>query len=145
MLMSTMSALIFATATNAAAITPWKRDALGIKWSAPPGVVGDTQVFFGDEKAYIGFCTPNDILKTLYQQCYDRGICNARSWTVDCEGIVGGFIRSVPITIEVKEGQYQPWIKNGLIEAFMAAVGTDGIVEKQTENVMSGGGCVGCP
>jgi hypothetical protein len=142
--MLALSALLLATAANAAAITPWKRDALDIKWSAPPGVLGDTQVTFGDEKAYIGFCNPREILKTLFDQCYDRGICNAREWTTQCEGIVGGFIRDVTITLKVEEGQYQTWIKNALIDAFIAAVETEGVVETRTEMVMSGGGCVGC-
>ena len=49
------------------------------------------------------------------------------------------------ITITAPEGQYQPWIKNGLVEAMQAALGTEGVTETKTISAMSGGGCVGCP
>ncbi|WP_227547706.1 hypothetical protein, partial [Moraxella catarrhalis] len=48
------------------------------------------------------------------------------------------------VTITAPEGQYQPWIKNGLIDAMKAALATDKVTESERITAMSGGGCVGC-
>jgi hypothetical protein len=48
------------------------------------------------------------------------------------------------ITITAPEGQFQPWIKNGLIEAIKAAISQGDVVTSKKITAMSGGGCVGC-
>ncbi|KAF2732755.1 hypothetical protein EJ04DRAFT_565737 [Polyplosphaeria fusca] len=143
MLSPILSALLLGSAVSAAAVAKpaIKRDDAGpTVWKSPDG--GNTQVRFGDGKVYIGACTPQDIINTVYDNCYDEGFCNSESWTVQC---TEDDDTTHTITITAPEGQYQPWIKNGLVEAIQAAIGTSGVTDEQSTVAMSGGGCVGCP
>jgi hypothetical protein len=109
-------------------------------WKSPDG--GNTQVRFGDNKVYVGSCTPDSILSTVTDNCYEEGFCNASEWTMQC---VQGDAASHTITIKAPEGQYQPWIRNGLVDAMKAAIATEGVTEKKRITAMRGGGGVGCP
>lgn len=109
-------------------------------WKSPDG--GNTAVRFGDAKVYVGDCKPSDVLASVSDNCYDEGFCNSASWSMQC---VQGDAASHTITLTAPEGQFQPWIKNGLVEALQAALGTEGVTQKEVINAMSGGGCVGCP
>lgn len=133
-----ISSILLSSVASAGVIA--ERAAPQMVWVSPNG--GDTQVRFGDEKVYVGDCEPKNIINTVYDNCYGEGFCNPKSWTVQC---VQGDRASHTITITAPEGQYQPWIKNGLVEAMNAAITLEGIVDKKRITAMSGGGCVGCP
>ncbi|KAF2122602.1 hypothetical protein BDV96DRAFT_2665 [Lophiotrema nucula] len=133
-----LSALFMGSAANAAVML--KRDDPGpTVWKSPDG--GNTEARFGDGKVYVGSCTPQDVINTLYDNCYGEGFCNSDSWTMQCTESDDA---THTITITAPEGQYQPWIKNGLVEALSAAIGTDGVTSSEQITAMSGGGCVGC-
>ncbi|KAF2998251.1 hypothetical protein E8E13_006168 [Curvularia kusanoi] len=140
---NTLTALALLTTLTTALSLPTKRGDSGpVIWTSPDGK-GNTKVRFGDEKVYVGACDPkNVVIKSVYDNCYDEGFCNSASWSLQCEQSDAA---THTITLTAPEGQYQPWIKNGLVEAIQAALGTDGVVETKTINAMSGGGCVGCP
>ncbi|KAH7401296.1 hypothetical protein BKA66DRAFT_436449 [Pyrenochaeta sp. MPI-SDFR-AT-0127] len=131
-------AILLCSVTNAAVIA--KRAADQMVWKSPNG--GNTQVRFGDDKVYVGGCEPKSIINSVYDNCYGEGFCNPKSWTMQC---IQGDRATHTITITAPEGQYQPWIKNGLVEAMNAAIAVEGIVNKERITAMSGGGCVGCP
>ena len=133
--------LALLSALASAATIPSKRaDAGPTVWKSPDG--GNTAVRFGDGKVYVGGCDPSSVIATVYDNCYGEGFCNSASWSMQC---VQSDAASHTVTITAPEGQYQPWIKNGLVEAIQAALGTEGVTETKTINAMSGGGCVGCP
>lgn len=142
------SSLLAATA-NAVAITPRtdnaaamisRADNAPVVWKNPNG--GNIQVRFGDARVSVGGCKPETIIKTVYDNCYGEGFCNANAWTMQC---VKDDLTTHTITITAPEGQYQPWIKNGLVEAMVAAINTEKVVETKNVIAQSGGGCVGCP
>jgi hypothetical protein len=127
-----------ATMASAAAIA--RRDDAGpTVWKSPDG--GNTQVRFGDNLVYVGACDPQSIIDTVGSNCYEEGFCNASEWTMQCEE---GDAATHTITIKAPEGQYQTWIRNGLVDAMKAAIATDGVTKKEGITAMSGGGCVGC-
>ncbi|KAF1349208.1 hypothetical protein EJ07DRAFT_184753 [Lizonia empirigonia] len=136
--MHLLSTLLFTTLTTAISL-PAKRDDPGpTVWKSPNG--GNTNVRFGDGKVYVGGCTPKDVIATVYDNCYDEGFCNSASWSMQC---IEGDSTTHTITLTAPEGQYQPWIKNGLVEAMQAALDTKGVTESKSITAMSGGGWTG--
>jgi hypothetical protein len=140
MLTTVFSTLLLSSLANAGVMLKQRDDAGPTVWTSPDG--GNMKVRFGDDKVYVGSCTAESVIKTLYDNCYDEGFCNSKSWTMQCEE---GDATTHTITLTAPEGQYQPWVKNGLVEALTAAVGVDKVTDKKTITAMSGGGCVGCP
>jgi hypothetical protein len=134
------SALLFTTLAAAASLPAKRADPGPTVWSSPDG--GNTNVRFGDGLVYIGDCSPKSVIDTLYDNCYSEGFCNSASWSMQC---VQGDRTTHTVTITAPEGQYQPWIKNGLVEALQAAIAAEKVTESETITAMSGGGCVGCP
>jgi hypothetical protein len=130
---------LFFTAVTQAAVLIKRADPGPNVWTSPDG--GNTAVRFGDSKVYVGDCSPESIIDTVAANCYGEGFCNSESWTMQC---VQGDSASHTVTITAPEGQYQPWIKNSLIDAMKAALATDKVTESERITAMSGGGCVGC-
>ena len=138
--MHTFSAALLFTTLGAAASIPVKRaDPAPTVWTSPDG--GNTKVRFGDGKVYVGSCSPKDVLNTVYENCYAEGFCNSASWSMQC---VQGDDASHTITITAPEGQYQSWIRNGLVDAMQSAIATEKVTTSEQITAMSGGGCVGC-
>ena len=147
----TASALLLSAAANAAVMD--KRAAVAERavaaraenwptvWKSPDGK-GETTVRFSDESVYVGGCTPESIIATVGENCFEDGFCNPEEWTMQC---VQGDAASHTITMKAPEGQYQSWIRNGLVDAMQAAIKTDKVTSSERINAMSGGGCVGCP
>lgn len=131
---------LLAASTSALHLPSKRADPGPTVWKSPDG--GNTAVRFGDGKVYVGDCTPSSVISSVYDNCYGEGFCNSASWSMQC---VQGDAATHTITISAPEGQYQPWIKNGLVEAMLAALGTEGVTQSEVINSMRGGGCVGCP
>lgn len=131
--------LLFTTLGAAASIPAKRADSAPTVWTSPDG--GNTNVRFGDGKVYVGSCSPKDVLNTVYENCYTQGFCNAASWSMQC---VQGDDATHTITITAPEGQYQPWIRNGLVDAMQSAIATEKVTTTEQIKAMSGGGCVGC-
>jgi hypothetical protein len=76
------SALLFSTLAHSAALFP-RADQGKTVWKAPND--GNTRVVFGDEKVYVGSCTPEMIVDSMGENCYEEGFCNSKSWTMYVE------------------------------------------------------------
>lgn len=136
---SLSTALLLTTLTTAASLPAKRADPGPTVWTSPNG--GNTNVRFGDGKVYVGGCSPKSVIDTVYDNCYGEGFCNSASWSMQC---VQGDDATHTITITAPEGQYQPWIKNGLVQAMQAALDTEKVTQSKGITAMSGGGCVGC-
>lgn len=135
MLATILSVLLISTAGNAATLL--RRDEV---WKAPKG--GNVRIRFGDGKVNISACRAKDIVETLNQHCKDgAGVCEPGPWTIECAS------DGEPYKIEVttSDSQHDAKLKKGLIDALIAAIGTEKVEESREVIGAKGGGCTGCP
>lgn len=141
-----VSTLLFASTALAVAMPRINSTALRARedqpevWTKDDGT-GDTRVVFGDNRVYIGSCTPDNIFDSVWDNCYDEGFCNSESWELQCEQ---GDMTTHTITITAPEGQFQQELRRPLVSGMKQGVMTDDVTTSETITAESGGGCVGC-
>ena len=111
-----------------------RQAATSTMWTAPSGTVGNIVGTFSDSTIDLG-CSQDAVMDSVAENCNTEGYCNP-SWTLTCPNAIDG---TDEFTITVNEGDFQPWIHNGLIDAQRAAVDTAGAVTTKqvpTENPM---------
>lgn len=110
-----------------------------IVWTNPDGLVG-TVVRFGDERVYIGECTPDKIMDTVYGACI-QGAC-VGPVTVECGWDDGG---THEVTINFEDSLYQSNLQNGLIDGVRAAMKFPEMTIVDSVWSSIPGGCSTCP
>lgn len=125
------SAILFGAAANAAVIAQRQSSNGDEVWKGD----GKIQGRFADGTVEVD-CKPEDILKTLNDNCYDEGFCKD-TWDFSCT-------EDWTMHITIQEGQFNKDLKGTLIDGIIAAVNAEGVVKERTEVGATGGGCTGC-
>ena len=107
-------------------------------WSAPSGV-GNLVGKFSDATIQLG-CSPDTVMQSVADNCDAQGDC-VPSWTIPCGDDQGA---TTDFTITINEGDYAPWIHNGLIDAQLAALKAPKVVTSETVTAMHPSGCSEC-